>query len=598
MKTVRLLIAIAVAVIVHPPLLLAQVDQGRIAGTVRDQSSAFAANTAVKIKNERTGEERTATTNDKGYFLVTGLKPSTYTIVVSRDGFAPVAYDQMPLAVGQELTLDFELKPAGVQEAITVVGASPVIDLSSAKIGVNLSEREVNNLPVNGRQMSQLMLQAPGSQNAGTGTWQDIRFSGRAVEQNAIRYDGVEGSAIIDAAPGNLNGEVATPFKLQASLENIQEFRVESSAYPAEFGTGSGGQVSVITKSGSNAFHGAAFEYLRSDKLDAPNYFDTAAGLPKSLLQQNQFGGSIGGPIAKNRAFFFGTYEGYRLNAGINIVEAVPSDAAWTRAVPSIAVLRPGFLAPGAVILPGKSTNPDFDIAQIQTPQDVREDSFSGRLDVKFGNAWSSYVRVFADRGISDQPNNVAGQVIHTTANPRNAVFNLQGILSDRSTNEFKLGYNGAPTTLVGVAPVVNGIDFSTFILNLSGSVANTGIAGQGASSGITVPGGLIRANSAQNGRSQPYDPYTLSFIDSLSSVRGNHFVKTGGEIRLIRMSTDRLGGTTYSFTNLNAFLANQPSTIQYLGDESAPSVFNNGATGPRTWSRNTSSPTRRTSGT
>src|SRR5207253_7725557 len=118
---------------------------------------------------------------------------------------------------------------------------------------------------------------------------------------------------------------------------NIQEFRVESSAYPAEFGTGSGGQVSVITKSGANAFHGAAFEYLRNDRFDAPNYFDTAAGLPKSLLEQHQFGGSIGGPIAKNRAFFFGSYEGYRLEAGINIVEAVPSAAAWSRAVPASA---------------------------------------------------------------------------------------------------------------------------------------------------------------------------------------------------------------------------------------------------------------------
>ena len=123
--------------------------------------------------------------------------------------------------------------------------------------------------------MSQLMLQAPGSQNAGTGTWQDIRFSGRAVEQNVIRYDGIEGSAIIDAAPGNLNGEIPTPFKLQASLENVQEFRVESSNYPAEYGTGTGGQVSVITKSGGNSVHGALFEYLRSDKLDAPNYFDS-----------------------------------------------------------------------------------------------------------------------------------------------------------------------------------------------------------------------------------------------------------------------------------------------------------------------------------
>jgi hypothetical protein len=575
----RYTLALAALFAFAPALALAQTDQGRIAGTVRDASNALATNTPVVITNERTSERRGAITNEKGYFLVSGLKPSTYTIRVERPGFAAVEYTQMPLAVGQELTLDFELKPAGVQEAVTVVGAAPVLDLSSATIGVNLSEREVNNLPVNGRQMSQLMLQAPGSQNAGTGTWQDIRFSGRAVEQNAIRYDGVEGSAIIDAAPGNLNGEIATPFKLQASLENIQEFRVESSAYPAEFGTGSGGQVSVITKSGSNGLHGAAFEYLRRDALDAPNYFDTAARLPTSLLEQDQFGGSVGGAIVKDRLFFFGSVERYRLKAGINIVEAVPSAAAWSRAVPAIAALRSGFLAPSAVILAGKSTNPDFDIAQLQTPQTVTETAASGRLDMRFSPRWSSYVRVFHDTGASDAPDSVSGRVIHTEATPSNAVFNLQGIVSDRTTNELKVGYNAAPTQLVGT---VQDPQFSNIIINLSGSVANTGIAGQGASSGITVPGGLIRANSAQNGRAQPYDPYTVSFIDSVSSVRGNHYLKAGGELRAIRMTTDRLGGTTYAFTNLNAFLANQPSTIQYLGDESAPSVFNNGATGLR----------------
>src|ERR1041384_6391223 len=135
--------------------------------------------------------------------------------------------------------------------------------------------------------MSQIMLQAPGSQNAGTGTWQDIRFSGRAVEQNAIRYDGIEGSAIIDSAPGNLNGEIPTPFKLQASLENVQEFRVESNSYPAEFGTGTGGRVTVVTKPASTRARGSIFEYYRNDGLDAPNYFDQAAGLPKSVLRQH-----------------------------------------------------------------------------------------------------------------------------------------------------------------------------------------------------------------------------------------------------------------------------------------------------------------------
>jgi hypothetical protein len=588
--TVRKWLTAFMLVAIGAATAMAQTDQGRFTGTVRDSQNAFVAGATVKVKNERTGEEREALTNQQGYFLIGSLKPSTYTIRAEKTGFSAIEYTNMTINVGQELNLDFEFKPAGVQETVTVVGTAPVLDVSSAHIGVNVGERDIKDLPVNGRQMSQLMLQAPGSQNAGTGTWQDIRFSGRAVEQNAIRYDGIEGSAIIDSAPGNLNGEVATPFKLQASLENVQEFRVESSAYPAEFGTGSGGQVSVITKSGANAFSGSLFEYLRRDGLDARNYFDyvrnqngsVQSELPKSLLKQDQFGGSVGGPIVKDRAFFFGSYEGYRLDAGINIIEAVPSDFAWARATPLIAQLRPGFLAPTAFIATKAAPGQDLDTAQIQTPQTVREDSFSGRLDLKYTSNWSSYIRFFADRGTSDQPNNVAGQVIHTVANPVNGVFNLQGILSNNTTNEFKFGYNGAPTQLTGFAPVVNGFDFSTFIINTTGSVANSGIAGQGASSGLTVPGGLIRANSAQNGRAEPYDPYTLSFIDSLSSIRGSHFLKIGAEYRMIRMTTDRQGGTTYSFTNLNAFLANQPSTIQYLGDVSSPSVFNNGATGPR----------------
>jgi carboxypeptidase family protein len=580
--TLRSWAAVLVCVVALPVIGYAQTDQGKFTGTAHDSTGAFVAGANVTVKNDRTGEERTQTTSSTGMFLIANLKPSTYTVRAVKDGFAPIEYTQMPIAVGQELHLDLEFKPAGIQEAVTVVGQAPVLDLSSARIGVNVSEREVNNLPVNGRQMSQLMLQAPGSQNAGTGTWQDIRFSGRAVEENAIRYDGIEGSAIIDSAPGNLNGEIPTPFKLQASLENVQEFRVESNNYPAEYGTGTGGQVSVITKSGSNDLHGSAFEYVRNDKFDAPNYFDTAAGLPKSPLTQNQYGGSIGGPLAKNRAFFFGSFEGYRLDAGFNNVEAVPSAAAWARAVPAIAALRPGFVDPSAVILAGKSTNPDFDIAQLQATQTVREASVSARLDFRMNDRWSSYVRVFHDQGTSNQPEGVSGRVVHITDNPTNAIFNLQGVMSDRTVNEFKFGYNSAPSNIIGQAPNVGGIDFNAIAINLSGSVANTGIAGQGASSGIVTPGGLVRANSATNGHAQPYEPYSLTFADSLSYVNSSHYTKFGGEMRAIRMATDRIGGVTYSFANLTAFLANQASTVQLLGDVSAPSPFNNGVTGER----------------
>src|SRR5262249_9741043 len=168
----------------------------------------------------------TTTANQEGSFTVTNLKPSLYTIQVTAANFSKSEYNNVEIVVGQAFDLAAELKPAGSSESITIIGSNEAaLDTSSARMGANVNEAEVKGLPLNGRQVSQLYLQAPGALNSGSGTFGDIRFSGRAVEQNAVRYDGVEGSAIIDASPGNLNGEIASPFRLQASLENVQEFR-------------------------------------------------------------------------------------------------------------------------------------------------------------------------------------------------------------------------------------------------------------------------------------------------------------------------------------------------------------------------------------
>lgn len=558
----------------------AQTDQSRISGTVRDQVGAVIPGATVTVRNERTGETRTATSTQEGIFLVTNLKPSLYNITVAAPSFAKTTYTSVELVVGQELALTVELKPVGATETITIVGGDEAtLDTSSARMGANVNQQEVQGLPLNGRQLSQLYLQAPGALNSGSGTFGDIRFSGRAVQQNAIRYDGVEGSAIIDASPGNLNGEIPSPFRLQTSLENVQEFRVDSNSYPAEYGTGTGGQVSVVTKSGGNQFHGSVFEYLRNDHLDARNWFDRAS---KSPLKLNQFGASLGGAIIKDKFFFFGSYEGYRLRSGINFVEAVPSASACARAVAAVSALCTGaFRGAGAVILPGTSTNPDFEIAQLQASNPVNENSGALRLDYKVSDRNSFYVRFFRDQGNNDQPQNVSGARAIIKSVPQNGVFAWQSLFGQK-INEFKLGYNGALTRVSGQAPTINGIDLSAVTINLSGSVANSGIAGQGASSGISIPGGLVRANSATNGRGAPYTPYTIGLIDNLSWLRGNHSLKFGGEVRFVRAYTDRLGGTTYSYSNIASFLSNTAATVQYLGDLSAASPFNNGATGER----------------
>jgi hypothetical protein len=467
-------------------------------------------------------------------------------------------------------------------------------------MSATVNQREVGGLPLNGRQVSQLYLQAPGASNSGSGTFSDIRFNARAVEQNIIRYDGIEGTAVVDASPGNLNGEIASPFRLQSSLENVQEFRVESSNFPAEFGTGTGGQISLITKSGGNQFRGSLFEYIRNDALDAANFFDNVAG-SKSPLRLNQFGGSIGGPIIKNKLFFFASYEGYRLRAGINSVEAVPGDLSRICAPPvgtgtapctetingvtqtsrTIALL-PAFADPRAVIISRGTGSNLFDIAQLQATQQVNEDAYSARFDFKPSDKDTFYFRFFRDNGKNLQPEGVSGRNLSFVAQPQNAVAAWQKVFSENLINEFKVGYNSAFTRTNGIARSVPGIDLSAAVINISGNTANFNIAGQGTSAGTSNPGGLIRANSAANGRGQPYTAYSVSFIDNLTYIRGTHNMKFGVEYRPVRIYTDRNGGTTFVFNNINDFLANNLASVQYQGDLSDPSPFNNGLTGTR----------------
>jgi hypothetical protein len=569
----------------------AQTDQGRIVGTVSDANGGVVPGAAVTVKNERTGEERTATANESGYYIVPSLKPSIYTVSASAQNLT-VRLTSVQLLVGQELNLGLTLQATGVEAKVDIVAAGDTaIDTGSAAMGVNVNPREVEALPLNGRQLSQLYLQAPGSVNSGSGTFGDIRFSGRAVQQNVIRYDGIEGSAIIDASPGNLNGEVPSPFRLQSSLENVQEFRVDSNNFPAEFGTGTGGQISVVTKSGSNAFHGSLFEYMRNDVLDSANFFDNIIG-QKAPLRLNQFGGSIGGPIVQNKLFFFFSYEGYRLRAGVNSIEAVPGSASRLCAAPfgtgSIACnatavsLLPAFRAANASIISTGTGANLFDVAQLQANSSVNENSAALRLDWKMNNKHSAYFRFFRDQGSNDQPEGVTGRRVAIKAVPQNGVIAVQSLLSPTLLNEFKLGYNAAYTRINGIAPTVAGFDLSSLVINISGNTANFSLPGQGTSAGTATPGGLVRANSATNGRGQPYTPYSISFVDSVNWTKSNHNIKFGGELRLIRLYTDRQGGTTYTYSNLNSFLTNTPQSIQFLGDVSAPSPFNAGATGQR----------------
>ncbi|MCX6625004.1 MAG: TonB-dependent receptor, partial [Acidobacteria bacterium] len=549
--------------------------QGRIAGQVTDATGAAIPGAQVRVKNEKTGEARTATANESGQYFVNNLAPASYAVTSESTGLGP-AQLSVTVSAGQERLLNITLEPAAVSQTINIEsGELGQIDTSSARVGANVNEREVGTLPLNGRQLSQLYLMAPGAVTAGGGSYDNIRFSGRANQENAIRVDGVDFSSVIDASPGNLNGETSSGFRLQTSLENVQEFRVDSSNYPAEYGTGTGGQITVVTKSGGNVLHGGIFEYVRNDVFDARNFFDKGSVSP---LRVNQFGASAGGPIIKDKFFIFGSYEGLRQVGYQNIIEAVPSASARTRAVASIAPLMQ--LYPQGT----PTSNPDLDLAQRVFRAPINENAGSVRLDYRATDKVSASLRYMRDQGELQSPLNVTGNFSRVTALAHNIALSVSQVLSPTMINETRFGYNGPKTRINGVQPSVPGLntDLSAVSIDFSGSATITGIGGQGASGGASRIGGLIRSNSSQNGRAQPYTNYSLTFSDTLSVIRGSHQLKFGMEIRPIRIYTDRLGGTTYTYSNVAALLANTPATVQVLGDVSAPNPLHNGATGNR----------------
>jgi hypothetical protein len=556
------------------PLLFGQIDAGRIVGTVADPSGAVVPNASITVVDERTGQERKITANSSGYFVVANLAPSTYKVTAQGNGLGPSETTGLPLSVGQERTLNIVVQPSTISTEVTVAGGElTTVDTSSAAISANVNAREVGQLPLNGRQLSQLYLLAPGAQTAGGGSFDNIRFSGRANQENEVRFDGVEASSIIDASPGNLNGETSTGFRLQASLETVSEFRVDSSNYPAEYGTGTAGQISVITKSGGNELHGGVFEYLRNSALDSRNFFD---GTAKTPLRLNQYGASLGGPIVKNRVFFFAAQESLRQRAGVNLIATVPSTAARLRAVSSIQPLLAGY--PTGT----PTSNADLDLAQRAASSSIDEYFGSFRLDQRISDRFTHYLRYNRDQGYLTQPLDVSGSNQIVTAVPQNAVYTLSQIWRPTLVNETKIGLNASKSRVNGYAPSIPGVDTSAFAVSFTGSVAIPGIGGQGSSAGAASLGNLVRSNSSQNGRGQPYTNYTASLIDNLSYIHNKHAMKFGVEIRPVRLYTDRQGGTTYTFANITALLNNQPSSVQLLGDTSTPDPWNNGATGNR----------------
>src|SRR6266446_98347 len=321
--------SLAVAVFVSTQLL-AQTSAG-VNGVVLDSSGGLIADASVSVTNLDTGAKRETTSNESGVYQFPLLQPGRYTIAARKQGFKQVTRDGVALELNQVAKIDFTMEAGAINETIEVKASAPLLESNTSSLGQVIETKAVSDLPLNGRNFAQLAILGPGvvgvgyaaSGTIGSGSRPDDMRPGTELFSNGNREQ--SNNFMLDGVDNNFrrNGLIT----LRPSVEAVREFKIQTNLFQAEQGRNPGATVNVITKSGSNAFHGSAYEFFRNTQLDAKNFF-AKAGSPKAQYQQNQFGGSLGGPIRHDKLFFFADYEGYRKRQGtfasVNTVPTVP----------------------------------------------------------------------------------------------------------------------------------------------------------------------------------------------------------------------------------------------------------------------------------
>src|SRR5580658_6712232 len=334
---------LAVALLSTP--LLAQ--NAELSGLISDPAGLAVPGARVVVQSADTRGTRTVSSNQQGEYSVPALLPGPYNITIEATGFKTIHQNGVAVEVDQRARLDFALTVGSTTETITVEGNAPLLNTSDASVSTLIGNQFVENLPLNGRSFSSLIDLAPGVVLIPSNQYEQGQFSvnGQHPDANYFQVDGVSanlGSSAINfgqSGAGQLSATSAFGGTSNlVSLDALEEFRIQTSTFAPEYGRTPGAQISVVTKSGTNTFHGTAFEYFRNDKLDANDWFANANRLTRPALRQNDFGGVLGGPIVKNKLFFFGSYEGLRVRQPQVANTFVPSLATRQNAP---AVLQP-----------------------------------------------------------------------------------------------------------------------------------------------------------------------------------------------------------------------------------------------------------------
>jgi hypothetical protein len=309
-----------------PAAALAQQETATISGTITDATGASVPNAVVIVTNVQTGISVRTEATEAGTYVVPSLRPGDYSIAVERKGFQKTVRTGVTLQVAQVARIDVTLQTGALTESVEVVAATPLLDTLTSSRGSVIDQKKIVELPLNGRDYNQLALLSPGVL-PGTPRLASVNFkgvlnvNGNRTFNNVFLLDGVDNISYSNSFRGE-NVQLVQP-----SIEALQEFKIQTNAYSAEFGRSSGAVVNATIKSGTNTVRGSVYEFVRNDSLDANNFFSNALGAPKPKRERNQFGGAAGGPLVKNRTFWFGDYEGLRDLEGVPRVRQVPTAA-------------------------------------------------------------------------------------------------------------------------------------------------------------------------------------------------------------------------------------------------------------------------------
>jgi Carboxypeptidase regulatory-like domain/TonB dependent receptor len=521
-------------------LSIAQSPNGTISGIVLDPSGGVIVGADVLIINNATGVEYPGKANSEGYYVVPNIPPGNYRIQVSNSGFKTIIKPDIMVHVEDALAINFTLPIGAASEIVTVEGGAPLINTENGSVSTVIDRNFVESLPLNGRSFNTLLQLTPGvviaSQQTALGNAPgQFSISGQRTDANNLTVDGVSANFGIspvgpDVGVGQSGTGTAQAFSVLGgtsslvSVDALQEFRIETSSFAPEFGRSPGGQIILTTRSGTNQFHGVAFEYFRNTVMDANDWFLNQQGLPRTAEQHNDFGGVLGGPIVKDKAFFFFSYEGARLLVPQEYPLTVPSEFALNQAQQNAPALFPLLnaypKAPSSAVL-----SPDGYSATFTGGNSNRDrlNATSLRFDYAFSERFSLFGRY--NYAPSSSATLFGSELTLTSVNTQTATAGLDMALSPRLGNTLRVNYSeqDSPstyelTTSGGAVPV------SPSLLLGSLSAAESNAAFQ--------PGANV--NPYELGRYEGNRTKQVNVVDGLSVSLAGHQVKVGGDYRAI----------------------------------------------------------------